>query len=429
MNLLPWRKSEQKAITLNQLLTNLEVMWQTQSGERITPDTCMQSPTIQAIVQAVSRRISVSPVEVIREETGSDGRVRKEKLPNHPVAKLFRKPNPWQTPTSFWLDATSSLIRYGNFVAWKGRGSTGPIRRLMPLSMGAVNIHQDVNTLDLTYRADEAGGARRDLEASDVFHARGPARNFYEGDSPVMDIREVIGLEVAAEKHGASFFKNGALPLLYFMFKEGSRGFKNEADEQAFLDSFQRAFGGENRFRGMIIPAGLELNDISTDHEKSQFIETQQYYRTVIAGAFGVPPHLVGDLSRGTFNNVEQQSLDFTMNVVLPYTRMFEDAAERDLLTDQDRNSGVIVRFNLDKANRADFKSRQEGKQIQRQNGVISPNEWREDEDMNPISAEDGGDDYLRPGNMLVAGEEPEPQDTSGGTPFGPQREDGNDGT
>jgi phage portal protein BeeE len=118
----------------------------------------------------------------------------------------------------------------------------------------------------------------------------------------------------------------------------------------------------------------------------------------VIAGAFGVPPHMVGDLSRGTFSNVEQQSLDFVIAVVLPYVRIFEAAMERALLTEEDRRAGVIIRFNVDAALRGDFRSRQEGLKIQREAGVISPNDWRDYEDMNPLTDEQGGNDYWRKG-------------------------------
>jgi HK97 family phage portal protein len=108
-----------------------------------------------------------------------------------------------------------------------------------------------------------------------------------------------------------------------------------------------------------------------------------------------VPPHLVGDLERTAINNFEQQSLDFVMSVVLPYVRIFEAAMERDLLTDADRAGGVIIRFNVDAALRGDFKTRQEGLKIQREAGVINPNEWREREGLNPRK---GGEEYWEQG-------------------------------
>jgi HK97 family phage portal protein len=182
------------------------------------------------------------------------------------------------------------------------------------------------------------------------------------------------------------------MPGVILSFMEGSAGFESAEQEEEFVKSFKAAFGGDNKFANMLLPPGLDKPFMmNVEHDKAQFLETRKYQRTVIAGAFGVPPHLVGDLERATFNNVEQQDQDFTSNVVMPFARAFEQSMERDLLTDYDQNNGVIIRFNLDSILRADFKSRQEGLQIQRQNGAISANEWREIEGMNP---RENGDEY-----------------------------------
>src|SRR6185369_811497 len=161
--------------------------------------------------------------------------------------------------------------------------------------------------------------------------------NFIEGDCSVEDVQTAIALEILAEKFGASFFQNGALPLLVFSFMQGSKGFKKPEDEKQFIDDFQNALGGSKRFRAFMTPAGIDKpTPIPIENDKAQFLETRKYQRTVIAGAFGVPPHLVGDLERATFNNVEQQDSDFTLNVIMPIAQAFEAAMERDLLTDKD---------------------------------------------------------------------------------------------
>jgi HK97 family phage portal protein len=199
---------------------------------------------------------------------------------------------------------------------------------------------------------------------------------------------------------------------MVFKYMSGMQPFKDLEKEKEFIQSFQDLFSGNRRHRAMLLPKGIETGDpIKVENDKAQMLETRKYQRTVIAGAWGVPPHLVGDLERATFNNVEQQDGDFTLNVIMPYAQAFEASMERDLLTDDDVNNGIIIRANLDSILRADFKSRQEGLQIQRQNGALSPNEWREIEGRNPISADDGGDEYIRPANMVVAGEPvPNPQ-------------------
>jgi HK97 family phage portal protein len=378
----------------------------------VTPETCMQSPTVQALVKAIADRISVTPVHLYRKTT-KGGREWKERMPDHPVAKLLQYPNEWQTRADFFGDATSCLIRYGNFYAYKARGLTGPIRSLSPIASNAVEVKQDATTGGaLIYRVTEATGTVREYPLSKLVHVRGPARNFIEGDSPVRDVARSIALEIAAENFGWSFFVNGAVPLLIFRFLAGHKGFKTAEQEKQFVEDFQNALGGQKRHRAMLLPAGIETGDpVKIENDKAQFLETRKLQRTIIAGAFGVPPQYVGDLERGTWNNVEQQSLQFTQDVVYPVVQRFEAALERDLLTDEDWRSGVIIRFNLDSILRADFKSRQEGLQLQRVNGVLSPNEWREIEGRNPLPEDKGGEDYLRPSNMTVAGEEPDEPD------------------
>jgi HK97 family phage portal protein len=401
-----WARKSSGGVSIDTIIRRLEAAHETASGVAVTPDSAMQSPTVHAIVTAVSRRIATLPVHVMK-KTVSDGRASKELLPNHPVTRLLTRPNGWQDSVEFWQDAASTLVRWGRFHAVKTRGLTGPIRELIPVSPGDVKAKQEPS-LDITYEVQHGGGNVQTYRPDQMFHARGPARDFVTGDSPVMDVREAIALEIAAERMGSSLFANGAMPGILFNFSAGTQGFKTDEERAAFVTDFHAAYGQKRRFRAMLLPKGIEAGTpLEVQNEKAQFLETRQYQRTVIAGAFGVPPHLVGDLSKGTFNNVEQQSLAFIVNVVLPYVRMFECAMERDLLTVEDRNSGVVIRFNLEGALRADFKTRQDGLNVQRQAGIINANEWREMEGMNPISDEDGGEEYWRKGPSGQSAEPP----------------------
>jgi HK97 family phage portal protein len=393
---------EQKTLGVNDVLARLRAV-QSGMGATVTPENCMRSPTVHAIVTAVSRRLSVTPVHVYKTGT-KNGRQTKEQDRNHPIAKLLQYPNTWQTRQAFWADAASCFVRHGKFYAYKSRGKTGPIRELLPLHANAVTPKQD-DDYSVRYEVMEQGGGYKELSGSQLLHVRGASRDFIEGDSPVKDVAQAIALEIAAEEFGSTFFSNGALPLMILRHIQGSKGFKTLEEEKQFVKDFQDAFGGGNRHKALLLPTGIEAgNPVSVENDKAQFLETRKYQRTVIAGAFGVPPHLVGDLERATFNNVEQQDQDFTLNVIMPVAQAFEAAMERDLLTDSDWSQGVIIRFNLDSILRADFKSRQEGLQLQRQNGVLSADEWREIEGKNPLEEENGGDEYWRPGNMLVAG-------------------------
>ena len=389
--------AKKEAVNIDVILRRLEAAFETSSGVHVTPETAMRSPTVHALVTAISRRISTLPPHVMQRSV-SDGQVTKKKLPNHPVAKLLKQPNGWQTESNYWLDATSSLVRYGNFYAFKARGRTGPIRALNPLHAGSTDVVQN-DDLSLTYKTTLEGGKSAEFTPSQIHHVRGPARNYVKGDSPVMDVRETIALEIAAESFGATFFGNGAMPALIFKFMDGFSGFKTDEERRQFVDDFQASYGKKGRFRALLMPNGIEVDDpVGIDNDKAQFLETRKLQRSIIAGAFGIPPHLVGDLERGTFSNIEHQSLEFIQAVVLPYCRAFEPAMERDLLTNEDRRGGIIIRFNLDGALRGDFKSRQEGHAIMRLNGIINANTWRKNENLNPISTDDGGDEYWRQG-------------------------------
>lgn len=416
-------RREQKDTQLPILLQRFWAAHQNSWITGVTPDTCERSPTVKAIVTAVANRLSVTPVHLYRRKT-VNGRESKEKLPSHPVARLLEYPNPYQTRTNFWQDATSCLVRWGNFYAYKGRGQTGPIRFLQPLVPSGVVVEQDRESGAVTYRYGH-GATSQEYSLQKLLHVRTAARNFICGDSPVNDVASTIALEIAAEEFGLSFFKNGALPLMLFRFMQGSKGFKTAEQEKQFVDDFQKAFSGEKRHSAFLLPAGMETGDpIKVENDKAQMIESRRYQRTVIAGAFNVPPQYVGDLERATFSNIEQQTIGFTSDVIYPIAQAFEAALERDLLTEEDWRDGVVIRFNLDSILRADFKSRQEGLQIQRNNGVLSPNEWREIEGKNPLPAGKGGEDYLYPANMMIAGKAPEqpdaPEESEDGTEADP---------
>jgi HK97 family phage portal protein len=390
MKLFSRFRREQKSAQFKDVLRRLVAAHEGALGAMVTPETCMQSPTVHAIITAVSRRLSVTPIHVYRKGS-EDGRDTKEKLGNHPVARLLQAPNNWQTRVEFMGDAASVFMRWGRFHAYKSRGMTGPIRELIPLHPTSVEPKMDTSWR-VTYRVRQGDGEIREYEPRQILNVRGPARDFFTGDSPVKDVAQAIALEILAEKFGASFFRNGALPLVIFKYMAGVGAFKTQEEEDQFVQSYQDALGGDRRFRALLLPKGIETGPpIPVENDKAQFLETRKYQRTVIAGAFGVPPHLVGDLERATFNNVEQQDQDFTLNVVMPVAQAFEASMERDLLTPEDRSSGVVIRFNLDSVLRADFKSRQEGLQIQRRMGVISANEWREIEGRNP---RESGNEY-----------------------------------
>src|SRR5262245_31003899 len=368
MNFLGWEfsltRKAAETISLDTLIRRLEGVYATAAGIVVTPENCMQSPTVQAIVTGIQNGISSCPVHVYL-KTMSRGREKKEPQPSHPVAKLLAKPNSWQSSNDYWLDASSVLVRYGKFFAYKARGETGPIRQLIPLAPPLVQIEQDED-YTVTYRVTEPRGTQTVREFKEMHYVRRGARDFLNGDSPVMDCAEAIALEIAMQKFGGSFFAGGAMPGVIFKFMEGFASFKTDEERRRFVQDFQDSYGrAAGRFRAMLLPKGIEIGQsVGVENDKAQFTESRGNQRTVIAGAFNVPPYMVGDMSHQTFNNAEQQSINKVQEVIMPYVKIFEAAMERDLLTSDDRAQGVIIRFNLDGLLRGDFATRQAGQKI-----------------------------------------------------------------
>lgn len=392
----PWSRKE-AGLSINTVIARIEALQTAASGINVTPENCLQSPTVNAIIGQITKRMSSLPVHVY-ETSESNGRATRQRMRNHPVERLLNAPNDWTDRTAWTLDAVSQFLRYGNYVAVLGRGQTGPVRKLWMQNAGNVKPKIDHAAKTLRFEVTEPNGTTKTYEIWEVFHVRGASRDGIWGDSPVDWCREAIALEIAAERMAGATFGNGAQPGMVFEF-DGVGGFKTDEERTKFVDDFTRATSGKKRFASMLLPKGIKVgSQVAIEYDKLQLIASRQYQRTVICGAFGAPPHLAGDLTKMTYGNSEQVALDLVQGLMLPIVKSFEGAMERQLFTDEDRRAGRVIRFNLDAALRGDFKSRQEGLAIQRDRGVISPNDWREHENMNPISREDGGETYWKDG-------------------------------
>ena len=135
-------------------------------------------------------------------------------------------------------------------------------------------------------------------------------------------------------------------------------------------------------------------------NNEAQFLETRKFQVNEICRIFRVPPHMIGDLDRATFSNIEHQSISFAVHTIRPWLVRIEQAMNRALFADSEKGR-FYVQFNLDGLMRGDYKSRMEGYAIARQNGWMSANDIRELENLNPLSDEDGGNVYLVNGNMI----------------------------
>jgi len=191
-------------------------------------------------------------------------------------------------------------------------------------------------------------------------------------------------------QHGETLFGNGARPngLLEV------QGTLSEEQLQVLRQAWESAYSGENSNRVAVLEAGMTFKPLTMSSDDAQFLETRKYQRSEIASIFRVPLHKINDLERSTFSNIEHQSLEFVTDTLMPHARRIEQALKRDVLPD---GNNLYAEFLFDSLLRGDVQARYEAYAIAINNGIMSPNEVRAKENMNPRA---GGDEYLRPLNM-----------------------------
>lgn len=207
--------------------------------------------------------------------------------------------------------------------------------------------------------------------------------------------KNAIGLTIATEEYGSKFFANGAAPSGVL---EHPGTLKDPAKVR---DSWTQTFGGShNANKVAVLEEGMKYTPISISPNEAQFLETRKFQIDEIARIFRVPPHMIGDLEKSSFNNIEQQSLEFVKYTLDPWVSRWEQSMVRPLLT-KDEKKQYFIKFNVDGLLRGDYKSRMDGYAIGRQNGWMSANDIREIENLDRIPVSGGGDLYLVNGNMV----------------------------
>jgi len=206
--------------------------------------------------------------------------------------------------------------------------------------------------------------------------------------------KNAIGMAMATEEYGASFFANGANPGGVLEHPGVVK------DPKRVRESWNTVYqGSANAHRIAVLEEGMKFHQIGIPPEEAQFLQTRKFQINEIARIFRVPPHMVGDLEKSSFSNIEQQSLEFVKYTLDPWVVRWEQALQQSLLLPSEKPR-YFVKFNVDGLLRGDYQSRMSGYATARQNGWMSANDIRELEDMNRIPAEEGGDLYLVNGNM-----------------------------
>lgn len=368
------------------------------SGAMVNQRSAMQISAVYACVRVLAESIAGLPLHVY--QCGKNG--SREKAADHPLYFLLHdEPNPEMTSFVFRETLMTHLLLWGNAYAQIIRDGRGQVIALYPLMPDHMRVDRNENG-QIYYRyqlgadeshLDKAGTV--DLSPKDVLHI--PALGFdgLVGYSPIAMARNSIGMAIACEDFDASFFRNGAAPSGML---EHPGVLKNPEKLRA---AWEAQYGGSrNSGRVAVLEEGMKFNPIAIPPEQAQFLETRKFQVDEIARIFHVPPHMIGDLERSTFSNIEQQSLEFVKYTLNPWVCRWEQALTRSLLSPKEKRE-YSIRFNVDGLLRGDYQSRMNGYAVGRQNGWMSANDIRKLENMDKISEEQGGNLYLVNGNMI----------------------------
>ena len=366
------------------------------AGKRVTDRTALQHIAVYACVRVLSEAIAQLPLHLYKYNDNG-----KERVPQHPLYFLLHdQPNPEMTSFVFRETLMSHLLIYGNAYAQIIRNGRGDVLGLYPLMPDKMKVDRDEkNRLIYIYsRYDEANPNLKEqgdivLYADEVLHIPGLGFDGLVGYSPIALAKNAIGISIACEEYGASFFGNNANPSGVL---EHPGVIKNP---DKLRDAWHRAYGGRNAHKVAVLEEGVKFTPISIPNNEAQFLETRKFQIEEIARMYRVPLHMIGDLDHATFSNVEHLSLDFVKYSLDPWIVRWEQGLQKALLSDSEKGK-YFIKFNVDGLLRGDYASRMQGYSIGIQNGFLCPNDVRELEDMNLIPEEKGGFTYMVNGSM-----------------------------
>ena len=367
------------------------------SGKRVNERSSMQMTAVYSCVRILSEAVASLPLLVYEQSDSHSQRAR-----DHPLYFLLHEePNPEMTSFIFRETLMTHLLLWGNAYAQIIRNGKGEVVALYPLMPDRMKVDRDEDgQLFYEYQVSKANpsintaGTVR-LHPQDVLHIPGLGFDGLVGYSPIAMAKNAIGMAIACEEYGAKFFAHGAAPSGVLEHPGVLK------DPSKLRDSWQATFGGSaNSGKVAVLEEGVKYTPISIAPEQAQFLETRKFQINEIARIFRIPPHMVGDLEKSSFSNIEQQSLEFVKYTLDPWVSRWEQAMTKILLTPEEKKK-YTIKFNVDGLLRGDYQSRMNGYAIARQNGWMSANDIRRLEELDPIPEEAGGNLYLVNGNML----------------------------
>lgn len=368
------------------------------AGKNVNERSAMQMTAVYSCVRILAEAVAGLPLHLYRYK---DDGGKERAIDNNLYHLLHDEPNKEMSSFIFRETLMTHLLLWGNAYAQIIRNGKGEVVALYPLMPNKMQVDRDENG-ELCYiytRSSEEAktmeGAQVYLTPRDVLHIPGLGFDGLVGYSPIAMAKNAIGLAIATEEYGAKFFANGAAPSGVLEHPGTIK------DPSRLRENWNSTFGGSaNSGKVAVLEEGMKYTPISISPEQAQFLETRKFQIDEIARIFRVPPHMVGDLEKSSFSNIEQQSLEFVKYTLDPWVIRWEQSLSRALLSEDEKRK-YFFKFNLEGLLRGDYESRMSGYATARQNGWMSANDIRELENLDKIHAEDGGDLYLINGNML----------------------------
>lgn len=367
------------------------------SGKTVNEFTAMQTTAVYACVRILAETLAALPLQLYRYTPGG-----KERVYDHPLYHLLHdEPNPEMTSFIFRETLMSHLLIWGNAYAQIIRDRLGRVQGLYPLRLDKMTVCRDERG-KIFYLYTKTGDENPNikpygqvaLQKEEVLHIPGLGFDGLVGYSPIAMARNAVGMTMACEEYGAYFFANGASPSGVL---EHPGVLKDPAKVRDSWNAVYR--GSANAHKVAVLEEGMKYQQIGIPLEEAQFLETRKFQLNEIARLYRIPPHMIGDLEKSSFNNIEQQSMEFVKYTLDPWVIRWEQAMQKALFLPEEKKQ-YFLKFNVNGLMRGDYESRMTGYSIGRQNGWLSANDIRELEDMNSVPDEEGGNLYLVNGSM-----------------------------
>ena len=349
---------------------------------QVSPETALTFSAVWAAMRLLSESISTLPVGVFRRENNGDNIEV-----NSDLSFLVKyQPNTYQNKITFYEKIIMDMLSDGNSYVQIVRNRNGRVLELLPLNYGDVETYTLDNKL---YYSDDKSGQTHDSE--NILHFKmitGP--DGITGLSPIEQCKNAIGWGMDVQTYSSTFFRNGG-KLSGIL--ESDRALSEQAIDR-LRNSFNKNYGtlsGSNQTA--VLEEGLKYKSISVTPDQAQFLASRQFSIQEVARIFGLPPHLLKDLSASSFNNIEMQSQEFVSYSLMPYISKIE--LEMSLKLFRRNNIGrEYIKFNVNGLLRGNVKDRADYYKTAITNGWMSINEVRQKEDLNKIDS--GDENYLQ---------------------------------